>query len=56
MDIVSIIIGLLVGLGVGAGVVFFLLKKAIEKQSADLIEEAKTEAEVIKKDKILQAK
>mgnify|MGYP003687406985 FL=1 len=56
MDIVSIIIGLLVGLGVGAGVVFFLLKKAIERQSADLIEEAKTEAEVIKKDKILQAK
>ncbi|MDB9775624.1 ribonuclease Y [Vicingaceae bacterium] len=56
MDIVSIIIGLLVGLGIGAGVVFFLLKKAIERQSADLIEEAKTEAEVIKKDKILQAK
>jgi ribonuclease Y len=56
MDIVSIIIGLLVGLGVGAGVVFFLLKKAIEKQSADIVEEAKAEAEVIKKDKILQAK
>ncbi len=56
MDIVSIIIGLLVGLGVGAAVVFFVLKKAIEKRSADLIEEAKAEAEVIKKDKILQAK
>ncbi len=56
MDIISIIIGLLVGLGVGAGVVFFLLKKTIEKQSADIVEEAKAEAEVIKKDKILQAK
>lgn len=56
MDIVSIIIGLLVGLGVGAAVVFFVLKKAIEKRSADIVEEAKAEAEVIKKDKILQAK
>ena len=56
MDIVSIIIGLLVGLGVGAGVVFFMLKGAVEKRSADIVEEAKAEAEVIKKDKILQAK
>jgi ribonuclease Y len=56
MDIVSIIIGLLIGGGVGAAVVFLGLKKAIVKQNANIIEEAKAEAEVIKKDKILQAK
>lgn len=56
MDIISIVIGLLSGLVAGAAVVFFGLKKQIEKRNADIIEEAKAEAEVIKKDKILQAK
>jgi len=56
MDIVSIIVGLVIGAGVAAIVVNMLIKKSNEKKASAIIDEAKTEAEVIKKDKILQAK
>lgn len=56
MDIVSILIGLGVGSAIGALIVYLVVKNANEKQAATIIEEAKAEAEVIKKDKILQAK
>lgn len=56
MDTVSIIIGLLAGLVVGVVVALMISKKNSEKKANGIIEEAKAEAEVIKKDKILQAK
>jgi ribonuclease Y len=56
MDLISIIIGAVVGAGAGAGIVSVLVKKGQEKKASTIIEEAKSEAEVIKKDKILQAK
>ena len=55
MDIVSIVIGAVLGLVIGSGILFLLVKKKFQKQADSLIEEAKAEAEVIKKDKILQA-
>ncbi len=46
------IIGLIVGLFVG----YVILKKAIKKRSQQIIKEAQSEAEMLKKDKMLQAK
>jgi len=46
----------LVGLAIGGVITGFFLKKAIEKRSVRIIKEAEEKAEVIKKDKILQAK
>jgi len=45
-----------VGVAAGAGITAYLIKKSNEKKADAIIEEAKAEAEVIKKDKILQAK
>jgi len=56
MDIVSIIIGLLVGAAIGVGATVAMIKKSNEKKANAIIEEAKAEAEVIKKNKIFQAK
>lgn len=47
---------LLTGLGLGALLAATLLRKALTKKSELLLEEAKEKAEVIKKEKILQAK
>ncbi len=56
MDILTIVIIALVsaGLGITASVTF--LRRALEKKSRQVLKDAKTEAEVIKKEKILQAK
>jgi len=56
MDIVSIIIGLLAGAAAGVGIAVTMIKKSNEKKANTIVEEAKSEAEVIKKNKILQAK
>ena len=56
MDTISLIVGIVVGALAGAGIVYVFLKKAIEKKGQLIIEEAKNEGEVIKKEKILQAK
>jgi ribonuclease Y len=56
MDIVSIVIGLVVGAGLGSAIIGIFLKKSSEKKAAQFLEEAKAEAEVIRKDKILAAK
>lgn len=56
MDVLSIVIGILAGLVVGGLVASTLLKKAIEKKSTHVIKDAEADAEVIKKEKILQAK
>ncbi len=46
----------LIGVLAGAIVSYFVFNLALKKKSDNIIREAKTEAEVIKKDKILQAK
>ncbi|MCQ2200707.1 MAG: ribonuclease Y [Bacteroidales bacterium] len=55
MDIITIIVGL-VGIAIGGGVVWLLLNTALKNRSKKIIREAEAEAEVIKKEKILQAK
>jgi len=56
MDIVSIIIGVVVGGAVAAVVVSMLLKKGADSKGNKIIEEARAEGEVQRKEKILQAK
>lgn len=56
MDVISLVVGIAAGLIVGIVTITLILKKNTEKKSAQIIDEAKAEAEVIKKDKILQAK
>jgi ribonuclease Y len=56
MTILFIAIGLVVGLAIGALVASTLLRKSIEKKAEHLLRDAENEAEVIKKDKMLQAK
>ena len=56
MDIVSIIIGVVIGGAVAATVVAILLKKGAASKGNKIIEEAKAEGEVQRKEKILQAK
>jgi ribonuclease Y len=51
-----IVIGILVGIGGGYFIATTMLRKGIEKKSEQLIKDAEAEAEVIKKDKMLQAK
>ncbi len=51
----GIVIGV-VAFILGGGLSFVLWNIALKKKNAAIINEAKTEAEVIKKDKILQAK
>ncbi len=45
-----------VGLLLGVGITFFIIKVILKSKSDKIVHEAKAEAEVIKKDKILQAK
>lgn len=56
MDVISIAIGVAVGLAIGIGIAMALLKKGIERKGQQIIEDAKADAEVIKKEKIVQAK
>lgn len=55
MDLISLIIGV-VGLLLGGSISYFMWNKALHKKHHNLIKDAEAEAEVIKKDKILQAK
>jgi ribonuclease Y len=56
MDIILIIAAALGGLVLGALGAFMAIKKSNENKANNIIKEAEAEAEVIKKDKILQAK
>ncbi|MEI6853487.1 MAG: ribonuclease Y [Bacteroidota bacterium] len=56
MTILFISIAVVVGLAIGAFVASTLLRKSIEKKAEHLLRDAENEAEVIKKDKMLQAK
>lgn len=56
MDVLSILIGLIIGAVVAAIVVVVIYKKGVDKKSQQIIEDAKAEGEVQKKEKLLQAK
>ncbi|MFQ5334752.1 MAG: ribonuclease Y [Flavobacteriales bacterium] len=56
MEIASITIGLVIGLAVGILLTASFLKKALVKKGEQVLKEAEADAEVIKKEKILQAK
>jgi len=56
MDTLSIVIGSVVGVIGGGVAVYGLLNSALKGRRNEIIEEAKKEADTIKKDKILQAK
>ncbi len=56
MDIIIIIIAAFGGLIIGGAITATLLRKTIVKKSQQILKEAEAEAEVLKKDKILQAK
>ena len=56
MDIIIIIIATFGGLLLGGIIAATILRKAIEKKSQQILKEANAESEVLKKDKILQAK
>lgn len=56
MDLLIIVIAAVAGIGVGIALSASVLRKKIEKKSAGVLQEAEEKAEMIKKDKILQAK
>ncbi len=56
MDILSIIIGIVIGSVIAGVIVVSVLKKGIDKKNQQIIDDAKAEGEVQKKEKILQAK
>ncbi len=55
-QLVLIIIGLVAGLVVGFIITGTVLRKAVERKSATILREAEEKSEVLKKEKILQAK
>ncbi len=56
MDIITIVVIALVSVGAGIVTSATFLRRTLEKKSQQILKDAKTEAEVIKKEKILQAK
>jgi ribonuclease Y len=56
MTIIFLVAGLAAGVAIGYFLAASAVRKAIEKKSEQLIKDAEAEAEVIKKEKILQAK
>ncbi|MGB3947704.1 MAG: ribonuclease Y [Bacteroidia bacterium] len=52
----TVVLALLIGIGIGALVMFVMNKKANENSANSIIKDAEAKAEVIKADKILQAK
>jgi ribonuclease Y len=55
-DLFIILISAVAGLAIGGFITATILRKSIEKKAANIIKDAQNEAEMIKKDKILQAK
>jgi ribonuclease Y len=55
-NIILIIAAAIVGIVLGALIAFLMIKKANEKKANNILKDAEAEAEVIKKEKILQAK
>ena len=55
-NIIVAVITAIVGLGAGLALATTLLRKAIEKKSIHLLQDAEEKAEMVKKEKMLQAK
>lgn len=56
MDLIALLIGAAVGFVGGGALAYFLWNKALHKRKKGILSEAQAEGEVIKKDKMLQAK
>lgn len=56
MDIISIVVGVIIGGAIGGIVVSLILKKKTTQEANQILKDAEADAEVIKKEKILQAK
>ena len=56
IDVLSGSIIGIISLIIGGGIGYFLLQAALKKKHKKIVREAETEASMIKKDKILQAK
>ncbi len=56
INIILIVAVAIVGIGLGALVAYLMIKKSSEGKAQTIIKDAEAEAEVIKKDKMLQAK
>lgn len=56
MNLISLLLGIAVGFLVGGGLAYVIWNRALNSKKARIIAEAQAEGEVIKKDKILQAK
>ena len=56
MQILMLIIGLVVGAGAGIGVTTTILRNRLLAKSQQVLKDAEEKGEIIKKDKILQAK
>jgi len=54
--VILIIVAAIIGIAAGVAVTSTLLRKAIEKKSENILKDAEEKGEMIKKDKILQAK
>ncbi len=55
MDVITIVIGV-VGLALGAGLMLVIQKSALQSQRKSVLDEASKDAEIIKKEKLMQAK
>ncbi len=55
-EIILGIIGLVLGLCIGVFITFFIIRKNMLRKNAQIVKEAEEEAELIKKERILQAK
>ncbi len=56
MDLVSVVIGAVFGAPIGFGISFVIMKKGIEKKGHQILKDALVDVEVVKKEKIIQAK
>ena len=56
MTILWIIVGILVGTGIGLALAYTLLKNQLTKAGREALKKAEEDGELIKKEKILQAK
>jgi len=52
----EIVIGIIIGVGIGIGISYLILKQTLTKKSVSLLKKAEEDAEILKKEKILQAK
>ena len=56
MTVLWIVIGILIGIAAGMGIAYTLLKKQLTKEGREALKKAEEDGELLKKEKILQAK